>query len=96
MVDEAHERSLSSDVLLGVLKKITKKRPELRIVISSATVKAEDFRDFFAGARLFKVELQMVKNQQRTRRRSSVSKEELSRWTSTTSPMRAKTTLSEP
>ncbi|KAI7198920.1 hypothetical protein KC324_g3519, partial [Hortaea werneckii] len=33
MVDEAHERSLSSDVLLGVLKKIRKKRPELRIVV---------------------------------------------------------------
>ncbi|KAF2768000.1 P-loop containing nucleoside triphosphate hydrolase protein [Teratosphaeria nubilosa] len=49
MVDEAHERSLSSDVLLGVLKKIRKRRPELRIVISSATLQAEDFLKFFAG-----------------------------------------------
>lgn len=48
MVDEAHERSLSSDVLLGVLKKVRKKRPELRIVISSATLDAEDFLKFFA------------------------------------------------
>ncbi|KAH9835510.1 Helicase associated domain (HA2) [Teratosphaeria destructans] len=49
MVDEAHERSLSSDVLLGVLKKIRKRRPDLRIVISSATLQAEDFLKFFAG-----------------------------------------------
>ncbi|KAI7496114.1 ATP dependent RNA helicase [Hortaea werneckii] len=48
MVDEAHERSLSSDVLLGVLKKIRKKRPELRIVVSSATIEAESFLRFFA------------------------------------------------
>ena len=48
MVDEAHERSLSSDVLLGILKKIRKRRPELRIVISSATLQAEDFLNFFA------------------------------------------------
>lgn len=47
MVDEAHERSLSSDVLLGVLKKIRKRRPELRIVVSSATLQAEDFLNFF-------------------------------------------------
>ncbi|KAF2458964.1 P-loop containing nucleoside triphosphate hydrolase protein [Lineolata rhizophorae] len=47
MVDEAHERSLSSDVLLGLLKKIRTKRSDLRIVVSSATLQAEDFLRFF-------------------------------------------------
>ncbi|KAH6950611.1 P-loop containing nucleoside triphosphate hydrolase protein [Fusarium avenaceum] len=47
MVDEAHERSISTDVLLGLLKKIIRKRPELRIIISSATLQAKEFLEFF-------------------------------------------------
>lgn len=48
MVDEAHERSLSSDILLSLLKKILRKRSDLRVVVSSATIEAEKFLDFFA------------------------------------------------
>lgn len=47
MIDEAHERSLLTDCVLGLLKKIAKKRNNLKIIISSATMDAELFRDFF-------------------------------------------------
>lgn len=47
MVDEAHERNLNTDALLGLLKKIRRKRSDLRIIVCSATIDAEAFLDFF-------------------------------------------------
>lgn len=47
IIDEAHERNILTDIALGLLKKILKKRPALKVIISSATIDAEFFRNFF-------------------------------------------------
>ncbi|XP_046842076.1 probable ATP-dependent RNA helicase DHX35 isoform X1 [Xenia sp. Carnegie-2017] len=47
MLDEVHERTLYTDVILGLLKKIQKKRKDLKLIVTSATMDAEMFRDFF-------------------------------------------------
>ncbi|MFO0549104.1 MAG: ATP-dependent RNA helicase HrpA [Polyangiaceae bacterium] len=50
IVDEAHERSLNIDFLLGYLKRILPERPDLRVIVSSATLEIERFAAFFGGA----------------------------------------------
>ncbi|MDW4571312.1 ATP-dependent RNA helicase HrpA [Microbacterium sp. M3] len=50
IVDEAHERSLNVDFLLGYLHRILPKRPDLKVVITSATIDPESFAKHFAGA----------------------------------------------
>ncbi|KAH8262570.1 hypothetical protein KR026_000602 [Drosophila bipectinata] len=48
IVDEAHERNMLTDMVLGLLKKILKKRSSLKIIISSATIDASFFSEFFS------------------------------------------------
>ena len=64
VIDEAHERSLNIDFILGYLKKLTEKRSDLKIVVTSATIDAEKFSRHFndaplieASGRLYPVEV---------------------------------------
>ncbi len=50
IIDEAHERSLNIDFLLGHLRQILPRRPDLKVVVTSATIDAERFADHFAGS----------------------------------------------
>ncbi|HBH39092.1 MAG TPA: ATP-dependent RNA helicase HrpA [Curvibacter sp.] len=51
IIDEAHERSLNIDFLLGYLKQILPRRPDLKIVVTSATIDADRFAQHFASAK---------------------------------------------
>lgn len=64
MIDEAHERSLSTDILLGALKKIKKRRKDLRLVISSATLQAEAFLEFFSEKEQVQNGVEGLKNEE--------------------------------
>ncbi|HEX7052422.1 MAG TPA: ATP-dependent RNA helicase HrpA [Burkholderiales bacterium] len=55
ILDEAHERSLNIDFLLGYLKRLVARRPELRVLITSATIDAERFSRHFDGAPVIEV-----------------------------------------
>ena len=56
VIDEAHERSLTIDFLLGWVKRILPERPDLKVVVSSATLETERFSEFFGGAPVIQVE----------------------------------------
>ena len=56
IIDEAHERSLNIDFIMGYLKTIVKKRPDLKIIITSATLDVNRFSNYFNGAPIFEVE----------------------------------------
>ncbi len=51
IIDEAHERSLNIDFLLGYLRQLLPRRPDLKVIITSATIDATRFADYFASAK---------------------------------------------
>lgn len=55
IIDEAHERTLHTDVLFGLVKDIARFRPDLKLLISSATLDAEKFAGFFDSAPIFRI-----------------------------------------
>lgn len=59
MVDEAHERSLNIDFILGLLKRVLEERPEFKVIVSSATINAEVFSEYFGECPIVKIETQV-------------------------------------
>jgi RNA helicase HrpA len=59
MVDEAHERSLNIDFILGLLKRVIESRPEFKVIVSSATINASAFSEYFGECPIVKIETPM-------------------------------------
>ncbi|MDA0747299.1 MAG: ATP-dependent RNA helicase HrpA [bacterium] len=67
IVDEAHERSLNIDFLIGYLRQLRERRPELKLIITSATIDTEAFSEAFGGAPVIEVSGRMYPVEERFR-----------------------------
>lgn len=56
IVDEAHERSLTIDFMLGLLKRILKERPDFKVIVSSATINTQVFSEYFDECPIVKID----------------------------------------
>ncbi|MGZ5167539.1 MAG: ATP-dependent RNA helicase HrpA [Burkholderiales bacterium] len=67
IIDEAHERSLNIDFLLGYLKRVLPERPDLKVIVTSATIETERFSKHFNGAPVIEVSGRMYPVEHRYR-----------------------------
>ncbi len=63
VVDEAHERSLNIDFILGLLKRVLRQRPGFKVIVSSATINAEIFSEYFDSCPIVRIDTPMYRVQ---------------------------------
>ena len=87
IIDEAHERSLNIDFLLGYLKRLLPRRPDLKVIVTSATIDAERFSQHFNGAPVIEVSGRMYPVEVRYRPLKTKSKATASLTPSPSAPL---------
>lgn len=55
MLDQAHERTIHTDVLFGILKKVVERRKDFTLIVTSATLEAKKFSSYFFDCKIFRI-----------------------------------------